>query len=52
MAIVLRAAVWREEASAVFKQGINHAINLYKNGDVSTIICTSGVVLLVEDNIS
>lgn len=42
-AIVLGAAVWGEEPSPVFRERINHAINLYKNGDVSTIIFTGGV---------
>lgn len=30
-AIVLGAAVWGEEPSPVFRERINHAINLYKN---------------------
>ncbi|MBW4686982.1 MAG: YdcF family protein [Komarekiella atlantica HA4396-MV6] len=42
-AIVLGAAVWGKEPSPVFRERINHAINLYKNGDVSTIIFTGGV---------
>ncbi|WP_193198818.1 YdcF family protein [Nostoc sp. MG11] len=42
-AIVLGAAVWGKEPSPVFKERINHAINLYQNGDVSTIIFTGGV---------
>ncbi|MEH1865536.1 MAG: YdcF family protein [Nostoc sp.] len=42
-AIVLGAAVWGEEASPVFRERINHAINLYKNGSVKTIIFTGGV---------
>ncbi|MBW4555205.1 MAG: YdcF family protein [Trichormus sp. ATA11-4-KO1] len=42
-AIVLGAAVWGEEPSPVFQERINHAITLYKNGNVSTIIFTGGV---------
>ncbi|MBH8575899.1 YdcF family protein [Nostocaceae cyanobacterium CENA369] len=42
-AIVLGAAVWGEEPSPVFRERINHAINLYKNGQVNTIIFTGGV---------
>nr|WP_313889979.1 MULTISPECIES: hypothetical protein [Nostoc] len=52
MAIVLGAAVWGEELSPVFKERINHVINLYKYVDVSPIIFTGKVVLLVDDNIS
>ncbi|MGF2038898.1 MAG: YdcF family protein [Nostoc sp. CmiVER01] len=42
-AIVLGAAVWGKEPSPVFRERINHAINLYKNGSVNTIIFTGGV---------
>ena len=42
-AIVLGAAVWGEEPSPVFRERINHAINLYKNGKIRTIIFTGGV---------
>jgi uncharacterized SAM-binding protein YcdF (DUF218 family) len=42
-AIVLGAAVWGEEPSPVFRERINHAINLYKNGSVRIIIFTGGV---------
>ncbi|MBD2527122.1 YdcF family protein [Nostoc sp. FACHB-133] len=42
-AIVLGAAVWGEKPSPVFRERINHAINLYKNGSVKTIIFTGGV---------
>ncbi|MHC0066652.1 YdcF family protein [Nostoc sp. UIC 10890] len=42
-AIVLGAAVWGEEPSPVFRERINHAINLYKNRYVKTIIFTGGV---------
>ncbi|QLE56726.1 YdcF family protein [Nostoc sp. TCL26-01] len=42
-AIVLGAAVWGEQPSPVFRERINHAINLYKNGNVNKIIFTGGV---------
>ncbi|MFW9261364.1 YdcF family protein [Nostoc sp. CALU 546] len=42
-AIVLGAAVWGQEPSPVFRERIKHAINLYKNGSVKTIIFTGGV---------
>ncbi|KAB8330544.1 YdcF family protein [Scytonema tolypothrichoides VB-61278] len=42
-AIVLGAAVWGDEPSPVFRERINHAINLYKRGVVHTIIFTGGV---------
>jgi len=42
-AIVLGAAVWGEAPSPVFRERINHAINLYKNGSVKKIIFTGGV---------
>ncbi|MBD2728649.1 YdcF family protein [Nostoc sp. FACHB-892] len=42
-AIVLGAAVWGQEPSPVFRERINHAINLYKNGSVKRIIFTGGV---------
>jgi uncharacterized SAM-binding protein YcdF (DUF218 family) len=42
-AIVLGAAVWGEEPSPVFRERLNYAINLYKNGTVSKIILTGGV---------
>ncbi|HEY9800406.1 MAG TPA: YdcF family protein [Leptolyngbyaceae cyanobacterium] len=42
-AIVLGAAVWGEKPSPVFRERINHAINLYKNGNVKKIIFTGGV---------
>jgi uncharacterized SAM-binding protein YcdF (DUF218 family) len=42
-AIVLGAAVWGQEPSPVFRERINHAINLYKNGSVKKIIFTGGV---------
>ncbi|BAY21620.1 hypothetical protein NIES2100_13760 [Calothrix sp. NIES-2100] len=42
-AIVLGAAVWGDEPSPVFRERINHAINLYKNQHVNQIIFTGGV---------
>lgn len=42
-AIVLGAAVWGDEPSPVFRERINHAINLYKNQNVTKIIFTGGV---------
>jgi uncharacterized SAM-binding protein YcdF (DUF218 family) len=42
-AIVLGAAVWGEEPSPVFRERINHAINLYKNQNINKIIFTGGV---------
>lgn len=42
-AIVLGAEVWENQPSPVFRERINHAINLYKNGDINKIIFTGGV---------
>ncbi|BAZ15421.1 hypothetical protein NIES4071_72930 [Calothrix sp. NIES-4071] len=42
-AIVLGAEVWGREPSPVFKERINHAVNLYKTRDVGKIIFTGGV---------
>lgn len=42
-AIVLGAAVWVDKPSPVFTERINHAINLYKSGDIRTIIFTGGI---------
>lgn len=42
-AIVLGAAVWEKQPSPVFRERINHAINLYQNGYVRTLIFTGGV---------
>ncbi len=42
-AIVLGAEVWGNEPSPVFRERINHAINLYKNRDIRIIIFTGGV---------
>ena len=43
VAIVLGAAVWGNQPSPVFRERINHAVNLYKNGNVSKVIFTGGV---------
>ncbi|WP_226584805.1 YdcF family protein [Microseira wollei] len=42
-AIVLGAAVWGNQPSPVFRERINHAIQLYKTGKVQRIIFTGGV---------
>jgi uncharacterized SAM-binding protein YcdF (DUF218 family) len=42
-AIVLGAEVWEKEPSPVFRERINHAINLYKKADIHKIIFTGGV---------
>jgi uncharacterized SAM-binding protein YcdF (DUF218 family) len=41
-AIVLGAAVWGDEVSPVFRERINHAIDLYRSGKVRKIIFTGG----------
>ena len=41
-AIVLGAAVWGDEVSPVFRERINHAINLYRSSRVRKIIFTGG----------
>ena len=41
-AVVLGAAVWTRDPSPVFKERINHAINLYRNGRVRKLIFTGG----------
>ena len=41
-AVVLGAAVWTKEVSPVFKERINHAINLYRKGRVRKLIFTGG----------
>lgn len=41
-AIVLGAAVWGERPSPVFRERINHAIDMYKMGKVHKIIFTGG----------
>lgn len=40
--IVLGAATWGSQPSPVFRERINHAINLYKDGYANTIIFTGG----------
>jgi uncharacterized SAM-binding protein YcdF (DUF218 family) len=42
VAIVLGAAVWDGEVSPVYRERINHAITLYKDGFVDYIILTGG----------
>ncbi len=42
-AIVLGAEIWRNEPSPVFRERINHAIDLYLNHDIRIIIFTGGV---------
>lgn len=41
-AVVLGAAVWSDGPSPVFRERINHAINLYLSGRVQKIIFTGG----------
>ena len=41
-AIVLGAAVWGEQVSPVFRERINHAINLYHQGRIRKLIFTGG----------
>ena len=41
-AVVLGAAVWTAEVSPVFRERINHAINLYRKGQVRKLIFTGG----------
>jgi uncharacterized SAM-binding protein YcdF (DUF218 family) len=41
-AIVLGAAVWSDEVSPVFRERINHALDLYRHGKVRKIIFTGG----------
>jgi uncharacterized SAM-binding protein YcdF (DUF218 family) len=41
-AIVLGAAVWGNEVSPVFRERINHAIELYRSGKVRKVIFTGG----------
>ncbi len=43
VAIVLGAAVWNDQPSPVFEERIKHAINLYNQGYVTTLIFTGGV---------
>lgn len=42
-AIVLGAAVWKNAPSPVFRERINHAINLYNDGKVKILIFTGGL---------
>ena len=42
-AVVLGAAVYREQPSPVFRERINHAVELYFEGRVRAIIFTGGV---------
>ena len=41
-AVVLGAAVWRGQPSPVFRERINHAIQLYQDGQAEYIIFTGG----------
>jgi uncharacterized SAM-binding protein YcdF (DUF218 family) len=41
-AVVLGAAVWTNQVPPVFKERINHAINLYQRGQVRKLIFTGG----------
>lgn len=41
-AVVLGAAVWTDDVSPVFRERINHAINLYRIGQVRKLIFTGG----------
>lgn len=41
-AVVLGAAVWTADVSPVFRERINHAINLYRQGQVRKLIFTGG----------
>jgi len=41
-AVVLGASVYGNQPSPVFRERINHAVNIYKKGDVHFIIATGG----------
>src|SRR6476620_4450320 len=41
-AVVLGAAVWSQNVSPVFRERINHAVNLYQEGKVRKLIFTGG----------
>lgn len=41
-AIVLGAAAWHDKPSPVLRERLNHAIDLYKNGNVQALILTGG----------
>ncbi|MCW5876241.1 MAG: YdcF family protein [Anaerolineales bacterium] len=43
VAIVLGAAVWRDQPSPVLTERLNHAISLYRDGLVDAIIFTGGL---------
>lgn len=47
-AIVLGAASWNGKPSPVFRERINHAISLYKNGSIKKIIFTGGTKFEAE----
>ena len=42
-AVVLGAAVYRDQPSPVFRERINHAVELYRDGQVGYLIFTGGV---------
>jgi uncharacterized SAM-binding protein YcdF (DUF218 family) len=42
-AIVLGAAIWDDRPSPVFRERINHAVDLYERGAVQALIFTGGV---------
>lgn len=44
-ALVLGAAAWGDRPSPIFRERINHAIQLYQNGDVQKLVFTGGVGL-------
>lgn len=41
-AVVLGAALWGKDLSPVFKERVNHAIQLYRSRRVRKLICTGG----------
>jgi uncharacterized SAM-binding protein YcdF (DUF218 family) len=41
-AVVLGAAVWSQNVSPVFRERINHAVDLYRQGKVRKVIFTGG----------
>ena len=41
-AIVLGAAAWHDKPSPVLRERLNHAIDLYKKGNVQTLLLTGG----------
>jgi uncharacterized SAM-binding protein YcdF (DUF218 family) len=42
-AVVLGAAVYRDQPSPVFRERINHAVELYRSGQVAYLIFTGGL---------